>query len=87
VRQMLRGRQRLNLEVDAEHQQDARGFSPLLESNLKRRVNKTAYRIEYTYLGGRMEPFVGAEWLRQQSNLPLYAVDTRIVYAGLRVAW
>lgn len=87
VRQMLLGPHRLNLEVDAEHQQDARGFSPLLENNQQRRVNKMAYRIEYTHLGGRIEPFVGAEWLRQQSNLALYAVDTRIVYAGLRVAW
>ena len=87
VRQMHLGAHRLNFEVDAEHQQDARGFSPLLEGNHRRRVNKAAYRLEYTHLGGRVEPFVGAEWLRQQSNLALYAVDTRIVYAGLRVAW
>lgn len=81
------GAHRLNAEVDYEHQADQEGFSLLLENNLRRKINKTAYRLEYTYLNTIVEPIIGLEWLEQRSNLTLYKVDTRIVYAGLRWTW
>lgn len=81
------GTHRLNLEIDLEHQADENGFSPLLESNLRRKINKAAYRIEYTIAGKAVEPLLGVEWLRQRSNLALYDINTRIAYLGLRWTW
>lgn len=78
---------RLNLEVDLEYQVDKEGFSPLLENNLRRKINKAVYRIEYTKTGAPIEPIAGIEWLKQESNLALYDISTRILYLGLRLTW
>lgn len=81
------GVHRVNLELDLEHQADETGFSPLLENNLRRKVNKASYRIEYTMAGKSVEPLLGVEWLKQRSNLALYDISTRIAYLGLRWTW
>lgn len=81
------GPHRLRLEVDLEHLADDNGFSPLLENNLRRKINKTIYRLEYKTTLAGIEPAIGIEWLAQKSNLPLYDVRTRMAYLGLNFRW
>lgn len=81
------GRHRLNFDFNYEVQIDERGFSPLLENNLRRKINKAIYRLEYTYQNKFIEPFVSIEWLQQRSNLALYQTEGRIALIGLRWLW
>ena len=81
------GQHQLSLDFDYELQYDQRGFSPLLENYLRRKVNKSVYRIEYVYLTRDLEPIAGVEWLDQRSNLSLYRTDTLMAYIGLRWVW
>ena len=81
------GPHRINFEVDLEYLTDREGFSPLLEENLKRKINKATYRLEYKTTLNGIEPTAGIEWLTQKSNLPLYDVRTRMAYIGLNFRW
>lgn len=80
-------RHQVSVDIDYEYQRDELGYSPLLENNLRRRINKTIYRIEYTHLNRQIEPVVGIEWLDQRSNIKLFATDTLMAYFGLRWLW
>lgn len=81
------GKHQVFADVNLEHQQDSRGYSPLLENNLTRKINKSIYRIEYTYLDQTIEPIVGIERLDQRANIPLYNTSTLMAYIGLRWLW
>lgn len=81
------GKHQWLLDASHEYQQDERGFSPLLENNLTRKINKTIYRIEYAYLNQNIEPLLGIELLEQRSNLALYTTSTLMGYLGLRWTW
>lgn len=81
------GNHQVTTDFSHEQQQDNEGFSPLLENNLRRKINKSIYRIEYTHLDKKIEPIAGMEWLEQKSNLPLYRTSTFMAYIGLRWLW
>lgn len=67
------------------HQQDASGYSPLLENGATRRLNRASLRLEYAYP-------VAPDWALlasfdatvQRSNLPLFDISGRAVYLGVR---
>lgn len=83
----IMGKHQWLLDASHEYQQDERGFSPLLENNLTRKINKAIYRIEYAYLNQNIEPLLGIELLEQRSNLALYTTSTLMGYLGLRWTW
>lgn len=81
------GAAQLAVELDHTHQADQAGYSTLLENNAPRQINRTAYRFEYRWVAGTLSPYVGFEWINQQSNLPLFDVQNRVLTAGMRVKW
>lgn len=81
------GRHQLTADINLEYQQDTQGYSPLLEHNLRRKINKSIYRLEYAYLNPRLEPVAGIEFLEQRSNIALYTTSTLMAYVGLRWLW
>ena len=69
---------------ERESLRDREGYSPLLESNRQRRMDKNIYRVEYAVPYRDLEFFAGAEFVRQKSNLPLFVTRSNAFYAGLR---
>ena len=68
-------------------QEDQHGYSPLLENNLKRNINKTLYRLEYRTQIADLGPYIGIEYVDQNANLPLFRVSNQVIYAGVRAVW
>ena len=66
---------------------DASGYSPLLENNVRRTVQRATARLEYRWAVKGLSPFVGFEWVEQRSNLPLFGLRNRVIGAGIRAAW
>lgn len=66
---------------------DASGYSPLLENNARRAVQRATARLEYRWAVKGLSPFVGLEWVEQRSNLPLFGLRNRVIGAGIRAAW
>jgi hypothetical protein len=77
----------LALEFEWYRQADNTGYSSLLESNAARRLDRRVYRAEYRWLGQAYNPYIGIEWLDQQSNLPLFALANRVITVGVRLPW
>jgi hypothetical protein len=81
------GAANLAVELEYNHQSDQTGYSELLENNLPRQISRLAYRIEYSWVAGKLSPYVGFEWVSQQANLPLFGLENRLLTAGVRVKW
>lgn len=77
----------LAAEVEYFLQNDRAGYSPLLENNARRQLQRTTYRFEYRWSWQRYSPYIGVEWLDQRANLPLFGVQNRVLTLGLRSAW
>lgn len=77
----------LAAEVDVYHQEDHRGYSPLLEDNLKRNISRVMYRLEYRKMLSGVGPYAGVEVMEQDSNLPLFRISNRVFYIGIRSMW
>lgn len=77
----------LAAEYEYYRQRDRDGYSPLLENNARRSVDRNIYRIEYRWRLHDLSPYVGFEWLDQHANLPLFAPSNRIFSIGLRGIW
>lgn len=82
----------LRAEAEWTWQRDGTGYSPLLENNRRRVLQRGNYRVEYLWGGGGngldgWQPFASIEWLEQQANLPLFSLRNRIVSLGANLAW
>ena len=66
-------------------QRDEQGFSPLLESNATRRLNRASVHLEYAYpIASGWAVLVSADGTLQRSNIDLFDVAGRAIYLGLR---
>jgi hypothetical protein len=66
-------------------QEDASGYSPLLENGATRRIDRLSLRLEYAYPITPNWSVLGTVDLTQQrSNLPLFDISGRAVYLGVR---
>jgi tetratricopeptide (TPR) repeat protein len=66
-------------------QRDQQGFSPLLENNATRRLNRVSLRLEYAYpIASGWAVLISADGTLQRSNLDLFDISGRAVYLGLR---
>lgn len=73
-----------HLGYEHESLHDREGYSPLLDNHRKRHTNKNTYRIEYAFPWRDVEFYAGAEFIRQNSTLPLFITRTNTFYSGLR---
>lgn len=78
---------RLYLDAEYEHLRDQEGYSPLLAHNLKRRINRRLYRIEYNKTLADIELMVGIEHGQHRANLPLFTSRTTQLYLAIRRYW
>lgn len=78
---------KLALEYEYYRQDDQKGYSLLLENNGRRQLRRSIYRLEYSWQQQGLTPYLGLEWLDQESNLPLFSPRNRILTLGLRRAW
>jgi tetratricopeptide (TPR) repeat protein len=66
-------------------QQDASGFSPLLDNGATRRLSRTTLYLEYSYpIAPRWAFLASLEGLAQRSNLELFDISGKAFYIGLR---
>lgn len=76
------------LEHRWQRQTDSSGYSPLLTNNAQRRIYRQALQAEWAapapFVAGAAQAFVQLEWVRQNSNLVLFAFGQRRVQMGLR---
>lgn len=80
----------LRVEAEWSWQRDATGYSPLLENNRRRALQRGIYRVEYHWeAGGALgwQPFASIEWMQQQANLPLFSLRNRVISVGVMTAW
>lgn len=67
------------------HQQDASGFSPLLENNARRRLNRASLHLEYAHpVAPGWAVLASFDTTIQRSNLDLFDISGRAVYLGVR---
>ena len=75
----------LKAEASFAHVKDADGYSPLLEANAPRRLERSALRLEFIrLLGPHWQAIAGAEYFTQRSNLSLFQLDNLGLYLGAR---
>lgn len=78
----------LLLDLELSHARDTTGYSPLLDNNAVRHTSRINTRLEYQHqFGQRTVGTLGAEWSNQQSNLPLFKLQSWGPYAALRYVW
>ena len=76
------------LDAEASHSRDATGYSPLLANNRRRTINRLTLRLEMQHtLTPHIAALAGLEAVAQSASLPLFALHSRGVYAGLRAQW
>jgi hypothetical protein len=76
------------VDVEISRAQDATGYSPLLDNNAVRHTTRLNARLEYQHqLNQRLVSTLGAEWSNQQSNLPLFRLQSWGPYAAIRYVW
>lgn len=64
---------------------DTGGYSPLLDNNAARNIQRWLLKLEYQHpLGARLHALASAEAFRQQSNLPLFTLRGKAAWLGLR---
>ena len=86
----LAGSPRNGFLLDFEHsqQQDASGYSPIIDSGRSRKISRSAARVEYQYYFSKgFQGILGAEWVGQTSNIELFRLSSRGLYSGLRASW
>lgn len=74
-------------EYEHYRQRDQHGYTPLLENNARRHIERHNYRAEYRWVLHNWHPYIGMEWLDQTSNLPLFSPRNLIINIGIRQAW
>lgn len=78
----------LLFDVEQSWQADASGYSPIIDSGATRNVARRAARLEYQHpVSASAMWLLGAEWVAQTSNLPLFGQSSWGTYSGLRVSW
>ena len=77
----------LALEWEVTRQQDQKGYSTLLDNNAQRSMLRQAYRVEYRWHAGALNPYIGFEWLDQRASLSLFELKSRVVTFGFRSSW
>lgn len=76
------------LDAEASHHRDATGYSPLLANHRRRTISRFTLRAEVQHaLTPGLTALAGLEAVAQSASLPLFAVHSRGLYAGLRVQW
>lgn len=76
------------LDAEASHHRDATGYSPLLANHRRRTISRFALRAEVQHaLGPSLTALAGLEAVAQSASLPLFALHSQGLYAGLRVQW
>lgn len=81
------------LDSEWSHARDSQGYSAWLENGDRRKMSKTIARIEYqrflrfSNAGPAWQLKAGFEYLRNHSNLPLFALRSSGPYVGFRVHW
>jgi tetratricopeptide (TPR) repeat protein len=76
------------VDLEISRAQDATGYSPLLDNNAVRHTTRLNARLEYQHqLNQRLLGTLGAEWSNQQSNLPLFRLQSWGPYAAIRYVW
>ncbi|MEN9456496.1 MAG: hypothetical protein RL210_2015 [Pseudomonadota bacterium] len=67
---------------------DQHGYSPLLENNNLRRLDKTQLKLEYKYpIEAGWLAVTGYNWARQDSNLSLFRNQEQSAWLGFRRQW
>ena len=75
----------LSADLLLSRQQDASGFSPLLENNATRRLDRISLRLEYAYpVAPGWSLLASFDSTDQRSNLPLFDISSRAFYLGAR---
>lgn len=74
-------------EIEYYRQEDQRGYSPLLENNLRRIINRSLYRLEYRTQIADLAPYVGIEHVDQSANLSLFRIANQVIYVGIKAVW
>ena len=78
----------LLLDLEQSRQNDATGYSPIIENGLARSVARRSARLEYQLaLSQATLWLLGAEKIAQSSTLELFQQDSWGAYSGLRVSW
>lgn len=78
----------LLLDFEQSQQADASGYSPIIDSGATRSVARRAARLEYQHpVSASAQWVLGAEWVAQTSNLPLFGQSSWGTYSGLRLSW
>lgn len=81
------GAGRLGADLLWFHQQDTRGFSPLLKNGANRRLDRVNLNLEYAYpIAAGWSVLTSFESLTQRSNLSLFDINGRAFYLGVRWA-
>ncbi len=76
---------RLHVDLLWSQQQDAAGYSPLLENGATRRLERASLRLEYAYpVSPGWALLASLEGMAQRSNLPLFDLSGRAFTLGLR---
>jgi tetratricopeptide (TPR) repeat protein len=65
-------------------QTDQTGYSPLLENNSIRNMQKTHLRLEYHY---PLRLISSYSWSKQRSNISLFQTEEQSVWLGIRMQW
>jgi len=79
------GNGRLGADLLWYRQQDAVGYSPLLNNGATRRLNRASLNLEYSYpIAPGWALLASLEGLAQRSNLELFDLSGRAFYFGLR---
>lgn len=82
----LGGQMLLDLELERLH--DANGYSPWLENGSRRHVDRSTLGLELQRpVAAGVLGVLGLDWVSQQSNLPLFAMQSWGAWAGLRWRW
>jgi len=75
----------LTADLLLSRQQDASGFSPLLENNATRRLDRFNLHLEYAYpVAPGWSLLASFDSTLQRSNLPLFDISGQALYLGVR---
>lgn len=78
----------LETEISLGRQADGAAYSEIIENGARRRMTRLGLRLEWSVrLDKRLEGLVSFETSRQDSNIPLFQIDGRALWAGLRWNW
>lgn len=76
------------LDAETSYSRDATGYSPLLDNNRRRNIQRLTLRLEHQYtLAPGWRLLTGVETLTQNASLPLFALRSRSLYLGVRTHW